>query len=369
MLAFAPLRYRRGMASLDPVVVARVHELAQRTHEYDERTWETVEIDALLTGVLPQLRDLANDAIAAFGAALEAGDCHSGDFDNQTEQSKVADIAFMGRWDLQRRAQELDRAVAQRDPRDRWVLLARACSLRRGLLTALCEFERARCAIDGAPFRFAAQCSSRRELAVATRQAYRRFIARTRTIAAGLEAGLLELSAGLRLAAAAIAALIGEDVYPALRIEDREALRRLQARLFAAVREGDEFFARRVWADLAGFAELLGAVNRRHELVVHDYELACEALARLAALGPDEALAQGWRTRLRALAGRDAELDARLDELDTPSARVRLAPALFELADELGRTLGRDVHLALGPALDAPRLLAHGPPDPSARPN
>lgn len=83
----------------------------------------------------------------------------------------------------------------------------------------------------------------------------------------------------------AIAILVGQDIYPLLRVADRRQLRTLQARILdwlrSKGRDSDAVVqvARRLHQDLLMFADLIAKVDCREELVEYD-------AARAASPGP-----------------------------------------------------------------------------------
>ncbi|NIR42317.1 MAG: hypothetical protein GWN07_41585, partial [Actinobacteria bacterium] len=94
------------------------------------------------------------------------------------------------------------------------------------------------------------------------------------TIGAG-ELELAELSGWMRRVGTAFAVLIGQDVYPDLRVDDRRQLRTLQHRLLDWLRSdpADPSSTQegvRLRQDIIGFGQMLGAVRNRQELIEHD---------------------------------------------------------------------------------------------------
>jgi len=124
------------------------------------------------------------------------------------------------------------------------------------------------------------------------------------------------------------------SVYPFLRIDDRIQLRQLLKRLLewlnSPARDHNE--GKRLWADLASFAELLVQVSQRQELQEHDLALvsrACQTLFRK--FPPPEKVPVLLFSELEALLGLDDELDQLIvqkniepvEDWRTPLERVR----------------------------------------------
>lgn len=329
------------------VGAAQQRTFAQIVHEtlrIEVRQWETAPVAEIVAELVPELTALACQAMQALDALIEALEqpvVHDSDTDTPSRWSSLCDIAFMARWDLRRRLSGFGARPADGDP---WSLLAECSSLRRRIVKSLCEVERTRSRILQRGFPFEGVYRSDLSIAIATRRAYRSFIRGVRSVAVRVEAGELTLLRALRLSATEIAVLIGRDIYEELRIEDRQQLRSLQGRIFASAVVPQTFPKQRVWSDVVAFAELLAQVQRRPELLAHDYELVCEVLARVRALRRGESLEQAWLTRLATLEGRDARLDACLaGGQDEPHPWFAILSAL---AEELGRALGRSDHAA-----------------------
>lgn len=138
------------------------------------------------------------------------------------------------------------------------------------------------------------------------------------------------------------------SIYPFLRVDDRVHLRRLLKRILDWLNgdEQDPQVARRLWQDLAGFAELLVQVSHRQELQDHDRRLLHRAYH---ALFPGGVAVEKIPGRLlgdmQSLLGLSPELD---ELLEARTADVELWRAPIE---RLRATLGHGTELAAPPEL------------------
>lgn len=101
------------------------------------------------------------------------------------------------------------------------------------------------------------------------------------------------------------------SVYPFLRVDDRVHLRQLLKRILDWLNgdERDPTEGKRIWEDLAGFAEILVQVSHRQELQDHDRELLEQVHRQLfRRLRPDK-MPPGLWARLDHVLGLDEELD------------------------------------------------------------
>jgi hypothetical protein len=215
---------------------------------------------------------------------------------------RIADLAFMARWELVRKRS----AIAEsRDAGDERRLVAECCSARRRIIKALSGVERVLAEFEQLPSLFANLYLTERQRAVQTRAAYHVF--RVGIHAASTQWAHRDLLRCLRLIGACIARLIGRPIYEDLRIEDRRSIRAMQARLVHWVREQPEpLEGRRLVSEIESAAALLMDVNRRPVLIDHDCEVLEKLLAALQQPATDKAK---FYVLLSTLRGRDAELD------------------------------------------------------------
>ena len=129
--------------------------------------------------------------------------------------------------------------------------------------------------------------------------------------------------ARLKSAGFGIAVLVGEDVYPELRITDRFQIRKFQGEINDWVREHSEqdlSGSHDLWEDLSNFAEiLLAQINQRSERVEHDQKVLEETLSQLTD-GQVNFNLKEPTCPLRSLSGRDEKLDRLIDNTEDHSA-------------------------------------------------
>ena len=76
----------------------------------------------------------------------------------------------------------------------------------------------------------------------------------------------------IRATGNSLAWLLGHDTFSSLRASDRLTAKKLHQRTLDWLRAGDsdEDDGRRLWHDVKAFVQLLGMINRRPEIVLHD---------------------------------------------------------------------------------------------------
>ncbi len=230
---------------------------------------------------------------------------------------RVADVAFMACWELRRKRERVREAEHGGD--DDWRLIAACCSARRRVPKALAGVEQILAELDAVPSLFAELYRTERQLAVESRAAYYAFVRGLRALER--DPRYEGVDRCLRLVGTGIAQLIGREIYEDLRVEDRQALRELQVRLFAWLRgPRDERAGWQLLSEVFAFGSLLMQINRRPPLVEHDRAVLERLRERLREpVGEDLEL----RERLPTLRGRDPELDALIE------ARAAFVPALW----------------------------------------
>ena len=304
------------------------------------RAVDTRTFEAQLDDIGELLMTMKGHAQSALSALDRVTECFEVALDVDPSETLVdvrgsaaSDTAFITHLHLRQRAQRLERLSRSSDG---WLVIGEAASLRRHIIKAMSQVERAVCAeLDLTP---RLEGNHERELALASRAAYQRYIRAIRTISRRIDGGELDMVSGLRLCATNIAMLFGRDVYKDLRVGDRQQLRSLQDRIFDAVRQPtkDELGIRRLWMDICASAELLERIHDRVELVEHDF-----ALVRTP---------RGLMTVQTELVGEPAELvtivDFRGRVLKSWRGRVRIDPEAASTSEQI-RSWHRDIELRL----------------------
>lgn len=215
----------------------------------------------------------------------------------------LADLAFIARGDLRACQQDLRATEGKDSWRIASVLDRTLRRLRRGLISvesAICEFEGRE-----APVRAWGDLE--------TSLAIRRLYGELRR-----EVQVLESADGpaiderLERIAGRFEELASHRIYPLLRIEDRQQIRRLHGRMRRWLKRRETEppeSGHRLWQDVVGFVALLGAVNQREELRQHDRLLVNRAYKNLFGRRGVAFLSDALLRELRTLEGLDDELD------------------------------------------------------------
>lgn len=223
-----------------------------------------------------------------------------------TPRQRIADIAFMARWELQRKRAAVGEAVQRGDD---WQLIAECCSARRRVIKTTSGTERVLSEVEGLPSLFRDVYQTERQRAIDTRAAYHAFVVGLREAERRWQA--TDIGRCLRLIGTGVAQLVGRGIYEDLRVEDRRALRNLQTRIVSWLRDvQDPREGRRLLSEASATASLLMEVNRRPVLVEHDCELLEQLLVAVAEPATDRV---AFFKRLLSVRGRDPELDRRID--------------------------------------------------------
>ena len=171
------------------------------------------------------------------------------------------------------------------------------------------------------------------EAALAVRRLYASFGRGLRPYDSGDPASILN---ALRYAAGALAAMVASADFSETRLLDRRMLLDLQARLLTWARGARDLEeGERILSDIGTASALLRGINGRQELRAHDEALIGSLLARHPR---DVAEVRRFLTEVRALEGRDDELDA------LTADAFRAAPTQESLAsvrEALERLAGR----------------------------
>lgn len=263
--------------------------------------------------------------------------------------SRIADIAFMARWELERKQRGLREISTGEDP---WKVIAECGSARRRLVKSATAVALAVADHERIPTPLEASYITELKRSLETRRIYAIFRRRLR------DAGPFaddNARACLRAGGTAIATMVGRDVYVDLRVSDRIQLRRLQRRILAWLRGDDGFDAesgRRLWGDLEACSDLLLQVNHRAELRQHDEEALKDILEALAKEDRERfELPTEIRSRIKLLQGRDPEVDrliARLTETKLGEWLVALRRLYRALGPDGGENASADASPSLG---------------------
>jgi len=316
----------------------RLRNVAERARAINTRDFEGKPPLALKQDLLPVLSAVLSEAIGLLGSVLthyeKPNDSDAKEFaDVETEEfyrridglmndesgpQRIVELAFIARWELKRKAEELQTVATSKD--DAWDAIARCGSSRRRLLKSAIAVETAICEHEGLSSTLRELNLTELRRSLETRRAYAIFRGE---LSGHPGDGAERIKQGLRGAGIAIARLIGRDVYEDLRVTDRMQVRTLQERVLRWLR-GDEGFdgnaGLQIWQDLSAFADLLLQVNNRQELREHDQTVLAEMYADLFALHPaPESIPVAVRRQLEPLLGRDRELD---ELIQNPGSRT-----------------------------------------------
>lgn|GEM_PF-5810967 len=229
------------------------------------------------------------------------------------QQAKsLADLCVVGRMELYHRGEELKQVSGQSD---HWDLISACNSSRGSLIKVAVAVENAICERES--WNSELEPAYDRSVSVEVRRAY-----------VHLRQGVAELGSPdegsiedhLRHAEELIDEVVRSDVQKKLRVSDRCHLKRLQQKLktwLAAGRGADHQSGFYLWQDFVAVVEMLMQINNREDLVQGDKNHAEKLLASFEKANsslvqiPEDLLGS-----LRALYGRDAELDRVIRLLD-----------------------------------------------------
>lgn len=323
----------------------RVVELGNAVRKIDLRDYEDVSSTILVTSLIPRFQGIMDKALellneVATSTEEVAGDSISTDSGffrtvdalvlEPSHQSALADLAFMGSFELRAKSERLRGVVDTIPSAPAWrtsdhpvdcpdapELLSWVASARRKLLKVLSAFESLLCSEAGLEPRLDFQTELVTSLAV--RRAY-----------AKLRYAILndngtqpeEVRLRLQRSCTAIARLRGRDVYFHLRYADRQQLRSLQERILALIgeREADPVNGLRLCQDIAAFVGLLASVNLRSELIEHDREVITRIYEKLFLNNPQPGrISSEIAEELASLYGLDESLDQMISDVSGES--------------------------------------------------
>lgn len=316
-----PPRPAIALAPFQPAMA----ELAARAAAVDIRAFERLDRQRIDEELHPFTTRILAEAIALLDkilAACEHGDGgQSGDEDlgelarvldlgaeTASSHEAVEELAFVAQLELRQRQTRVSHAQRGSDLLNR--LVEHESALRRieralgALDHAIARFEHVPSLLDHTPLL---------QTSLAVRRAYARFAL---VVANAGPPTTTELRPRLRQLGTQIAVMIGWDIYPSLRVQDRLVLRQLQDRVLAWMRspDADPADGVRIWSDLASCVEMFQQVRNRQELREHDQVTVVALTAQLERLPADEPLpAETW-ARLQTLIGVDPGCDPTLLE-------------------------------------------------------
>jgi hypothetical protein len=326
-----------------------MHELVVRGRTIDIRAYEIAGIDRIAGELQPQTLTLVREGRTLLGSILEqckhvdpadwiAGEAATSTFSsylpferaidatmaNLGSHQVVEEIAFIAQLELRQREERLERV---RPSQGTTALLGECDSSLRRVRKALNAVDAAIATVESVPPLLG--FTSELHTSLAVRRAYAKFRSRVK---AGGEPSPDMLRGRFRGVGTQIAKLVGWDIYPEMRVQDRLLLRDLQQRVLDWLRGGADATPAaglRLWQDLAGCIEMLALVNRRQELVEHDSAIV-RAVSEL--IDAPELPERVWQD-LRPLEGLDPELD---QALQVPADHAVLRSIIRRLAVQLG---------------------------------
>lgn len=333
-------------------IVLRGRHLDIRAYELATAEQVDRELKPAVLRLLTEARSLLSEILQACERALseaEAGQSSGTGLDSPTSAAMpferaidatlearagsrraVEEIAFIAQLELRQRFERLERVV----PAHGHGTMLDECdsSLRRS--------RKALTAVDAAiarAERVAPQLDYTSELqqSLMVRRVYSKF--RERALEGG-EPTTDGLRARFRAVGTLFAKLVGEDIYPDMRVRDRLLLRDLQQRVLVWLRAGETAkpaLGLRLWQDIAACIEMLSLVNRRQELIEHDHGRVRAAEEALVGQSDVQPLSDALRSTLKPLQGLDLELDRLLAQEVAPAVG-QLRPLLARLRCQLG---------------------------------
>jgi hypothetical protein len=327
-------RVRRVMERAQAVPVVASEELeGEALGPLREETFAAIdEAMSLLALVLARYEREAPEVNDDFELGEMCGEVERR-MDDEGGVARIAGVAFVAQRGVPSRRQILATVSLER----KWDLVATCSSAVREVLKSASAVELAIATYEDLPAT-SRYYVTELERALAVRRAYVRF--RQDVLSGGASSGARRL----RLAASAIAKLVGRPAYAFARVHDRCQIRSFHARIRELLVEYTrasanelgpiEVAASRLSQDLVNLAELMMQINLRAELREHDTTLVTAVVAETAELRDEET--PEVLARARPLLGRDAELDALLSRGTASAAELRAV--LESCRDSLSRS-------------------------------
>ncbi len=274
---------RPHLGPLQDAIVA----LAQTVQDVDVRAYESLPADRLAAELRPIVAALLQDAQKLVGDVLRVADADGDaapadstvlgspyapfeqavdavlDTQRTTSLRSAGDISFLAQLELRQRADRLQRLQSSSTAA---AIVGECDSALRRIGKALTSMDVALARAGGVEARL--NFTSELEVSLRVRKACAKL--RERVLGDGTPTAE-NVHVRMRSAGTAIAMLVGWEVYPSLRVDDRLQLRELQRRVLDWLRGAREYApGLRIWEDLVGFVRMLADVSRRQELVEHD---------------------------------------------------------------------------------------------------
>ena len=285
-------------------------------------------ISILLSDWLPSLRRLLDEASALLeGLEGLAGQAASGGLGIRQNWSRstgtmiaprafeeLSDLCFIALAECRASRRQLEPLTPASEPFTLLVVMERAQSR---LSSSLCAVEARLALITGHESQTRYVDLGRKPLRA------RSLIARfRRRIASVAQLAGDDMERRMRSVGNGFAWLFGHDSFSSLRASDRLTARMLQERTLDWLRSrGSRDEGRRLWDDVQAFVELLRLINRRPEVVQHDFKIVLEVAGALADSDPHGPLPAAIVEPLNSILGRDEVLAEMLGQ-GVDSARV-----------------------------------------------
>lgn len=227
---------------------------------------------------------------------------------------ELADLCFIAGAESRASLKELEPLDDESGP---WVVIV-------ALEGAQTRLSRSLCAVEARLARISGLRSQTRHVDLG-RQSLRarKLAARLRQrLSSVVRHGECDIEKRVRSLGTSLAWLLGHDHFSDLRASNRFLVRELHERTVGWLRNTDSTEdGERLCCDAEAFIDLLPLINRRPEVVQHDFKIVLGALELLADADPHATLPSAMVAPLRKITGRDEPLDRMLAE-GAPSGQV-----------------------------------------------
>lgn len=310
------------MPNLHPRILHDIRSLVASIDAIDIRPWEGVAVDVIRVELVPMALEMLERGTVLARDVLDA------EIEGKSSGPSASDLAFVMLAELRNKRERLSHAEQTIDG---WELLSECGSSMRRVRKSLAAIENL---LAGADSKL--RVDSSLQVSIATRRLYRRL---RRIIDARPKDTSAEVRSWFRAVGTRMAMIIGDKIYPDLRVSDRVELRRLQVRVIQWLGNEDALEGQRLAQDLQGFSHLISHVRRREELVLNDAEIVRLLLAKAAAT--EDPAATFALTELSPLVGLDDQLDELMEHVEyagAPLAVAAVRPVLERLESELPKS-------------------------------